>query len=121
TDLDGNYEIEVEGPESVLVFSFIGFLTQEVTVGNQDVINVSLEPDVSQLEEMVVIGYGTTQREDITGSISSVSGEEITTVPVMNVTNTLAGKLPGLTAVQRSGEPGRNSANISIRGLGDPL
>src|SRR5690606_26960719 len=77
--------------------------------------------DVQSLDEVVVVGYGEQKRVNLTGSVSTLSNEEITRVPVMNTTTALAGKLPGLIAVQPSGEPGRDNANLSIRGLGNAL
>ena len=118
TDLEGNYTLsipdDVENP--VLVFSFVGFINQEVPVGNQSVINTTLEEDVRALEEVVVVGYGEQRKATITGSVTSVAGKEIAQTPVMNVSNALAGRLPGVTAVTRSGEPGYDGSTIRIRG-----
>lgn len=99
TDINGEYRIKVEGHENVLVFSFVGFITQEIMVGNRDVINVSLKSDVSQLKEMVVIGYGTAQREDVTGSIASIDvGEATETRTVTSIGQLLQGRVTGLQA-----------------------
>lgn len=118
TDLNGNFAIEVPSKEAVLVFSFIGFGTKEVLVGTQTVINVSLVPDVTALEEIVVVGYGEQKKETLTGSVANISGEEIVKSPSANVSNSLAGRLPGLVVSQRSGEPGRDDPNLLIRGNG---
>src|SRR5690606_29883650 len=116
--VDGNYTLPAAGANTVLVFSYLGFETQEVVVGNQSTINVTLVPSKSSLEEVVVVGYGTQKRTTLTGSVVDVSGEELTKSPNANVTASLQGKLPGMIAVQRTGEPGRDDANILIRGNG---
>ena len=77
TDIDGNFNIDVPSQETVLVFSSIGFVTEEVSVGGQSVINVSMVPDITALDEIVVVGYGTQEKKDVTGSISSVSSETL--------------------------------------------
>lgn len=125
TDIDGNYKIEV-GSGDVLVFSFVGFNTQEVTVNNQSVINVVLETDIRSLSEVVVVGYGTLAKVRVTGSVSSVSAERITQVPALSVGEALVGQVAGVQILQTSGEPGANPV-IRIRGSGsisagnDPL
>ncbi|WPP48796.1 SusC/RagA family TonB-linked outer membrane protein [Catalinimonas niigatensis] len=118
TDIEGNYSIDVPSPESVLVFSSIGYVSEEIVVGTQSVIDVSMAPDITSLEEIVVVGYGEQKRETLTGSVASIEGEEITKNPSPNVANSLAGRLPGLAVNQRSGEPGRDDPNILIRGSG---
>lgn len=117
SDIDGNYNISVsEG--ATLVFSSVGFTAEEIEVGNLSVIDVSLTPDIRQLQELVVIGYGEQRKETLTGSVSNIGGEEITKSPSVNVSANLAGRLPGLIVNQRSGEPGRDDPNIIIRGQG---
>ncbi|MEX2592376.1 MAG: TonB-dependent receptor [Anditalea sp.] len=114
TDLDGKYALEV--PEgSTLVFSFIGFESQQITVGDQSVIDITLSEDMASLDEVVVVGYGTQKKINLTGSVASVDGEEITKAPVTNLSNGLVGRLPGLIAVSGNGKPGAGSS-ISIRG-----
>ncbi|UZR97394.1 carboxypeptidase-like regulatory domain-containing protein [Chondrinema litorale] len=100
TDFDGNYSLNVTS-DAILQFSYIGFITQEITVNNQSEINVSLNPDLEQLEEVVVIGYGTQKKETLTGSIVSTEGENIRKVPETNIANTLIGRLPGLVTNNR--------------------
>ena len=125
TDIDGNYKIEVSSGDA-LVFSFVGFNTQEVTVNNQSVINVVLDVDVRSLSEVVVVGYGTLAKIRVTGSVSSVSAERITEIPALSVGEALIGQVAGVQIVQTSGEPGANPV-IRIRGSGsisagnDPL
>ncbi len=118
TDLNGSYTIEVPNTETTLVYSYIGYVAEKIQVTGQTVINVKLVPDVKSLDEIVVVGYGTQKKETLTGSVSNVSGKEVTKSPSPNVTSSLVGKLPGLTVNQRSGEPGRDDPRILIRGAG---
>jgi TonB-linked SusC/RagA family outer membrane protein len=117
TDVSGNYSLQVKGSNAVLVVSFIGYQTKEIVVNNQTSINIALSPDAKALEEVVVVGYGTQKKATLTGSVTAVKGEEITKSPAINVTNSLAGRLPGLTAVGSSGEPGNDGATLRIRGV----
>lgn len=115
TDLEGQYSLSV--PEgSTLVFSFIGFETQTIAVGGRSVIDVVLVEDMASLDEVVVVGYGEQKKATITGSIATVGGEKLAAVPSINYSNTLAGRIPGLTAVTRTGEPGGDAATLRIRG-----
>ena len=121
TDLDGKYTIALSSEDAVLSFSFIGYLTEEIEVGGQTSIDVTLVEDILALDEVVVVGYGTQQKETVTGSVSSVKAEQLAKTKVANVSNSLAGQLPGLESIQRSGMPGRDAASLSIRGFGDAL
>ncbi|MEX2232866.1 MAG: TonB-dependent receptor [Cyclobacteriaceae bacterium] len=121
TDGDGNYALIIPDGDAVLVFSFIGYISQEVPIDGRSVIDVALLEDVQRLEEIVVVGYGEQKKVNLTGSVSAISNEELTVVPVANTTTALAGKLPGLIAIQRSGEPGLDDASLSIRGFGTAL
>ena len=116
TDIDGNYQIEVPSPESVLVFSSVGFITEEVTVGDQSVINISLIADITSLSEIVVVGYGTQKRSDITGSVTSVPRERLENLPVTNIMHAIQGTTPGLSITQESSVPG-SSGTMQIRGV----
>jgi TonB-linked SusC/RagA family outer membrane protein len=118
TGADGTYSITVASSKSVLSFSFIGYESTDVTVGNQTTVNVTLKESVIGLQEVVVTGYGTQRKETLTGSIVNVAGDELKKSPAPNVTTSLSGKLPGLTVNERSGEPGREGLNILIRGSG---
>jgi TonB-dependent starch-binding outer membrane protein SusC len=82
TDIDGNYRLNVPASAETLVFSFVGYLAQEVAIGSQSVIDVQLADDVQSLEEVVVVGFGTQKRGDLTGSVGSISGEEIAAKPI---------------------------------------
>lgn len=115
TDIDGNYSLSVPGPEAVLVFSSVGFESQEVTVGNRSVIDLQLDPDLQSLDEVVVVGYGSINKRDVTGSIASVSGEEIAEVPVASFDQALQGRAAGVQVNQSSGRPGAGT-RILIRG-----
>lgn len=117
TDLNGKYTIEVI-PNSTLVFKFIGYQEKTIYAGNQTVINVNLSTNNQGLDEVIVVAYGTQKKESVTGAISSIQTKEIKQSPSANLAVTLAGRLPGLTALQRSGEPGRDLTQIFIRGQG---
>jgi len=121
SDIDGNYTITKVPSESTLVFSFVGMLTQEIAVGTQSAISVTMEADAIGIEEVVAIGYGTQKKGNLTGSVSSVKSEKLNIAPVTSTTNTLVGQLPGLTALQTSGMPGDDAATLRIRGFGDAL
>lgn len=122
TDADGRFSLNVNDANSVLVVSFIGYVTLEVAVNGRSSIDVTLTEDVQTLGEVVVIGYGVQKRVNVLGSITSVGGEELSSAPVSMVSNALAGRMPGAIIQQGSGEPGNNAADILIRGkstLGD--
>ena len=115
TDFDGNYAITV--PEgATLIFSFIGYASQEIVVGSQSVIDVSLETDVQALEEVVVIGYGTTTEKELTGSVKSIKSEQITKVNPIRIESAIQGQISGVQITSSSGAPGGNQ-NIRIRGV----
>lgn len=116
SDADGSYSISVPSSESVLVFTFIGYKTQEVAVGNQTSIDIVLTADMETLSEVVVVGYGEQKRETLTGSISQVKGEDLVESPQPNVSNSLAGRFSGIIANNRGGEPGYDGSTYSIRG-----
>lgn len=113
-DFDGKYVIQAN-PGEILVFSFIGFATQQITVGNQNKINVTLKEDVNNLDEVVVIGYGTQKKSDLTGSVSVVNAESAKKTVTYDMAKMLQGQVAGLT-IQSSGEPG-GYVNIKIRGI----
>lgn len=118
SDIDGKYTIKVPSANDVLVFSYIGFVTQEKPAGSIRVLNITLADDAQNLKEVVVtVGYGTQKKSTLTGAISTISSKEILKSPNGNVTNSLIGRAPGVGAVQRSGQPGSNSAIINIRGV----
>ncbi len=116
TDVEGNYTISISDDTTILMFSFVGYNPQEVIVGNRTSLDVSLVVDEKSLEEVVVVGYGTQKKATLTGAISAIGGDVVSATPVTNVSNSLAGRVPGLTTVTRSGEPGNDDATIRIRG-----
>ncbi len=116
TDVEGNYSLEVGPGENTLVFSFVGYKTQLVDITNRDVADVMLETDATNLDEVVVIGYGTQRKRDVTGSIVSIKGAEIADKPNGNPLNSIQGKVAGVT-VTNSGSAGA-SPTIRIRGVG---
>jgi TonB-linked SusC/RagA family outer membrane protein len=112
TDINGKYTLNVPLPTSTISFSFIGYVSKEVIAGNSSVIDMTLETEAMALSEVVVIGYGTVKKRDITGSVASVSGNQIAAVPVANAAQALTGKLAGVTVISQDGRP---DASISIR------
>ncbi|TXG39879.1 TonB-dependent receptor [Seonamhaeicola maritimus] len=124
TDFDGNYTINADA-SSTLVFSYVGYSSQEVVVGSQTTINIELLAD-NKLDEVVVIGYGTQRKSDLTGSVSSVSAEDLTALPVPRVDQALQGRASGVQVTQVNGAPGagtviRVRGGNSITGSNEPL
>ena len=115
TDIDGNYSIDV-APDGVLRFSYIGYQEQEIQVNNRTEINVTLKESASLLDEVVVIGYGTVKKSDLTGSVSSLKGDALTAQPNANPVSALQGRVSGVQVVEM-GAPG-TSPNVKIRGIG---
>jgi TonB-dependent starch-binding outer membrane protein SusC len=115
SDANGEYSVAV-GKNATLVFTYIGFTTAEVAVNNQSKIDVSLAEDTKALGEVVVVGYGTQKKVTVTGAVVQVQGDKIIKSPSTDISNSLAGRLPGLVVIQTSGEPGNDGAKISIRG-----
>lgn len=116
TGSDGKYSITVPDRNAILVFSFLGYTTQEIPLDGRSVIDVALQSETQELEEVVVIGYGTQKKVNVIGSITTVSEEQISSAPVSMLSNTLAGRLSGAIVQQGSGEPGNNASSILIRG-----
>ena len=126
TDLNGNFTLTNVSPQTTLSISYVGYKPQSIKVGNQSNISVTLEEDNTTLEDVVVIGYGTMKRKDLTGSVASVSGDKLAANPVATVAEALQGQLPGVNVISQDGRPG-GSMSIRIRGGGsitqsnDPL
>ena len=116
--IDGSYNLTTTGGSPVLVFSFIGYKTIETTVGNRSVIDLSMEVEISTLEEIVVTGYGTQKKIDLTGSVGVVNAADIASRPITSASQALQGRIPGVWLNQNSGEPGEDGATIRIRGIG---
>lgn len=117
TDVEGNYQLAVSSGESVLVFSFVGFLQEEIPLNGQTQVNVALYPDIMALGEVVVVGYGTQEKRDITGAVSSLQSEDFNRGVINSPEQLLQGKVPGLNVTSVSGEPGAKQG-ITIRGPG---
>lgn len=115
TDFDGKYSLSNVPADAVLEFSYIGFAVQRVNVNGRNQINVTLEQDTQQLDEVVVVGYGTQRREAVTGSVASIKSEAITEVPSPNISQALQGRIAGVEMTQTSSKPGA-SMQIRIRG-----
>ncbi|MCX2837961.1 TonB-dependent receptor [Salinimicrobium sp. MT39] len=115
TDFDGEYVIEDVPSNGVLVYSYVGFATQMVNINGRNEIDIVLQEDTEALEEVVVIGYGTQRREAVTGSVSSIGGEELRDIPSANISEALQGRLPGVELAQTSSQPGAPQ-QIRIRG-----
>ncbi len=117
TDFDGNYKVTVSGDEAVLVFSFIGYATQEITVGSQSTIDVLLAADITALDEVVVIGYGTQTKKEVTSAVTSVKEEDFNQGNVFDPAQLLQGKAPGLSIIKTNGGDPNSGYTIRIRGL----
>ncbi len=125
TDFDGQYSITVPDRNAVLVFSYTGFASQEIVVGDRNSIDVALDESVSQLDEIVVTGYGVQVRSNISGSVSSIDAEDIAERPILRVEQALQGRAAGVQVAQVSGSPG-SALTVRVRGVGtinnsDPL
>ena len=116
TNVDGKYSLSVPGSSSKIIYTFVSYESREVTVGNQSIINVSLNPDAKSLSEVIVVGYGVQKKATVSGSVVSVKGSDLQKSPSVNLSNSLAGRMAGVVAVNRSGEPGSDGSTIRIRG-----
>lgn len=117
TNATGDFTLTVPNNKAVLVISYVGFQTKEITVGNQSQINVSMSTDAGQLSDVVVVGYGTQKKVTVTGAVATVKGAELQKSPAVNLSNSLAGRMPGVVATNTSGEPGYDGSSIHIRGV----
>ncbi|WP_229214958.1 TonB-dependent receptor [Dyadobacter bucti] len=126
TSTDGTFTLEIEEKDAVLIFSFVGYLSKEVTVGALTTLDVTLSVDNKALEEIVVVGYGTVKKSDLTGSVSQVKAKELNSYPSTNVLQALSGRSAGVQVVQNTGAPGapvsvRVRGTNSIQGSNEPL
>ncbi|TDB67405.1 SusC/RagA family TonB-linked outer membrane protein [Arundinibacter roseus] len=126
TEADGTFRLSVPGPNTVLVFSFVGYQPKEIQVQNQSVLTVSLQQDDRQLDEVVVVGYGTVRKSDLTGSLVQVKAKEINAFPATNVLQAMSGRAPGVQVTQNNGAPGaavsvRIRGTNSVQGSNEPL
>lgn len=118
TDINGEYTIVVPDEKAILVFSFIGYQKQEIAVGKNRTVNVTLKDDSQSLDEVVVVAYGTQTKATLTGALSSIDTKELLKAPVASISNLLAGAMPGVSTVQTSGQPGDDAVSIFVRGSG---
>src|SRR5690606_21704925 len=117
TDIDGQFTLDDIDENAVLVVSYIGYQTQEVSVAGKSNLSIVLLSDSQLLDEVVVVGYGTQKKTSLTSAVSSIGGEEISSIPITNISNSIAGRLSGVITKQGSGEPGVDGSNIYIRGI----
>ncbi|MDR1880711.1 MAG: TonB-dependent receptor [Tannerellaceae bacterium] len=119
TDIDGAFSLDVK-PDAVLKITYIGYMDQEVTVVDGSPLRIMLREDSRQIEEVVIVGYGTQKKVTLTGSVSAISNQDLIKAPVSNISKAIAGRLPGVRVVDRGGNPG-SDASVDIRGFGSPL
>ena len=117
TDAKGYFTIEVPNAKSVLIVSYVGYQTQEITVGKTTEFTIKLTSASSALTDVVVVGYGTQKRTSVTAAVSTIKGDAIAAQPVADLTNSLGGRVAGIIFTQGSGEPGYDGSNILIRGI----
>ena len=116
TTAEGDYALNVAQGNETLVFSYIGYLGQEVPLNGRSSVNITMASDDKMLSEVVVVGYGEQKKETVTGSVATVKGTELIKSPSVNLSNSIAGRMPGVIATNASGEPGRDGSSIRIRG-----
>lgn len=116
TNEDGNFKLNVPEGKTVLVISSVGYKSIEYTLSSSSIVSIIMSPETSQLSDVVVVGYGTQKKVTVTGAVTQVKGAELAKSPNLNLSNSLAGRLPGVTAVNGSGEPGYDGSAIRIRG-----
>lgn len=117
TDLNGSFSLNLPSGQNELIFSFVGYETQQIRVGNQTLLEVSLKPDVKSLDEVIVVGYGSQKKLTMTSAVTQLKGADLVRRPVSNLQQALQGQAPGLTVLDRGGEPGRSSATLRVRGI----
>lgn len=118
TDIDGKYTLNVSNRDAVLVFTFVGFVTSEIKLNGRTKLNVQLNSSEKDLDEIIVVGYGTQKKLSMTSAISQIDGEELLKAPTANITNLLAGRISGVIALQESGQPGSDASSLLVRGSG---
>ena len=116
SDENGQYSVSVTDGNATLVFSFIGYVTQEIALAGRTTVNVPMSSELTDLDEVVVVGYSTQKRANVVGSVTSISGQTIQSIPSVSVSTAIAGRLPGSIVIQETGEPGNLGARIQVRG-----
>ena len=117
TNVEGNYSLNVPDDATILVFSYVGYLTEEVDITERTTVDFVLTPDISTLSEIVVLGYGTQEKKDVTGAVSTIQGKILTKAPASNLASALTGKLSGVITNQSTGQPGFDNVQFRIRGV----
>ncbi len=117
TDFDGNYVLNDVPVNAVLVFSFVGMTSQEISLNGKTTIDVTLKEDAIGIEEVIAVGYGIQKKATLSGSVTNVAGEDLVKTPVTNVSQGIAGRMPGVVAISNGGEPGYDGATLRIRGV----
>jgi len=120
TDIDGNFSLEITSPASVIVFSYIGYITQEITVGNKNQFTIRMREDTQAIEEVVVVGYGVQKKQTMTAAASTMKMDDIKSSSSTNLSSTLGGRVSGVLIQQASGEAGYENPQITIRGSSSP-
>lgn len=118
TNIDGFFSLKVNGTSAILVIKSLGFTEKEIKVGSLTSFKITLSASINSLNDVIVVGYGTQEKPTSTGAQSSLSGKALVQSPVANISNSLVGRIAGLSAVQASGEPGKDQSTIRIRGIG---
>lgn len=116
TDIEGKYTLNVSNRNATLTFSYVGFNSKEIALNGRTAVNVQLESSQSSLDEIIVVGYGTQKKSSLTAAVSQIEGKELMVTPSTNITSIIGGRIPGVTSVQESGEPGYDQAALRIRG-----
>jgi len=116
TSVDGDYNLTVPPTAQTLTFSFVGMKPMDVEIGNRTSIDVTMLADVTDLDEVVVVGYGTQRRANVVGAVTSIDGETLQSIPAVNVSNAISGRLPGSVVIQQTGEPGQMTPRVLVRG-----
>lgn len=117
TDVNGNYTLKINSPDDILVFSYVGYLPEETTMGDRSVVDMSLIPDITEFDEVVVVGYGTQRKVDLTGAVSVISSKDVEKANANNVARAIQGRAAGVMVTSSSGQPG-SEMNIRVRGVG---
>jgi hypothetical protein len=118
TDTNGEFNLSVPSSNSTLIFSYVGFVEQEIPLNGRNFVSVVMEQDTELLDEIIVVGYGTQRRTSVTGAVSTLSNTELIKAPVVGVTNVLGARVAGVTSLQQSGQPGQDAASLLVRGEG---
>ena len=118
TDMTGSYKLTVTGDNATLIFSYVGYQTEEAPLAGRQRVDVTMKESAELIDEVVVVGYGTQKRQSVTGAVSQISGKELLKAPVGNIASRLGGVIAGVVALQQSGQPGADAASILVRGSG---